>query len=85
MFQTIILPWAETADPQGMDWELHGLPFIDLYATMATRDKDPFAARMEQSSLQYLRAWQIMGNGSLALPGSPAGFGRHAINVDLTS
>jgi len=85
MFQTIILPWAETADPQGMDWELHGLPFIDLYATLATRDKDPFAARMEQSSLQYLRAWQVMGNGSLTLPGSPAGFGRHAINVDLTS
>lgn len=85
MFRTIILPWAETADPQGMDWELHGLPFIDLYGTLATHDRDPFAARMEQSSLQYLRAWQIMGNGSLTLPGSPAGFGRHAINCDLVS
>ena len=85
MFRTIILPWGETADPQGMDWELHGLPFIDLYATLATHGKDPFAARMEQSSLQYLRAWQTMCNGSLTLPGSPAGFGRHAINADLAS
>jgi hypothetical protein len=85
MFRTIILPWGETADPQGMDWELHGLPFIDLYATLATRDQDPFAARMEQQSLQYLRAWQVMCNGSLTLPGSPAGFGRHAINCDLTA
>jgi hypothetical protein len=40
---------------------------------------------MEQQSLQYLRAWQVMCNGSLTLPGSPAGFGRHAINCDLTA
>jgi hypothetical protein len=85
MFRTIILPWGETADPQGMDWELHGLPFIDLYATLATHDKDPFAARMEQSSLQYLRAWQIMCHGSLTLPGSPFGITRHAINAELTA
>jgi hypothetical protein len=85
MFRTIILPWGETADPQSMDWELHGLPFIDLYATLATRDKDPFAARMEQTSLQYLRSWQILCKGSLALPGSPLGIARHAINAELIS
>jgi hypothetical protein len=28
MFQTILLPWGELSYPQGMDWELHGLPFI---------------------------------------------------------
>lgn len=85
MFRTIILPWGETADPQGMDWELHGLPFIDLYATLATHDQDRFAARMEQSSLQYLHAWQIMCHGSLTLPGSPFGITRHAINAELAS
>ncbi|HEV2320200.1 MAG TPA: hypothetical protein VGV18_10650 [Verrucomicrobiae bacterium] len=85
MYRTIILPWGETAYPQGMDWELHGLPYIDLYGALATRHQDPFAARMEQSTLQYLRAWQIMCHGSLTLPGSPAGFGRHAINCELVS
>ncbi|HEX3628563.1 MAG TPA: hypothetical protein VH280_24400 [Verrucomicrobiae bacterium] len=85
MFRTIILPWAETADPQSMDWELHGLPFIDLYGTLATHGKDPFAARMEQSSLQYLCAWQGMFDKSLTLPGSPFGIARHAINCELTS
>jgi hypothetical protein len=85
MFRTIILPWGETADPQGMDWELHGLPFISLYGALSTRDKDPFAARMEQMTLQYLRSWQIMCKGSLALPGSPFGITRHAINAELTS
>ncbi|MGH7950491.1 MAG: hypothetical protein ACREFE_01020 [Limisphaerales bacterium] len=85
MFRTIILPWGETSDPQGMDWELHGLPFIDLYATLATHNKDSFAARAEQSSLQYLRSWQIMCHGSLTLPGSPFGITRHAINAELTS
>jgi hypothetical protein len=85
MYRTIILPWGETAYPQGMDWELHGLPYIDLYGTLATHNRDPYAAHMEQSSLQYLRAWQIMCHGSLTLPGSPAGFGRHAINCELVS
>jgi hypothetical protein len=85
MYRTIILPWSETAYPQGMDWELHGLPYIDLYAALATHAQDPFAARMEQGSLQYLRAWQMMCHGSLTLPGSPAGFNRHAINIELTS
>jgi hypothetical protein len=85
MFRTIMLPWGETADPQSMDWELHGLPFIDLYGALATRDKDPFAARMEQSSLQYVRAWQTMFHGSLTLPGSPFGITRHAINCELAS
>jgi hypothetical protein len=85
MFRTIILPWGETADPQGMDWELHGLPFINLYAALATWKQDPFAARMEQMSLQYVRAWQIMCHGSLTPPGSTAGFGRHAINCEQVS
>lgn len=85
MYRTIILPWGETAYPQGMDWELHGLPYLDLYGTLATEDRDPFAAHMEQSTLQYLRAWQMMCHGSLTLPGSPAGFGRHAINCELVS
>jgi hypothetical protein len=68
-----------------MDWELHALPVIDLYATLATHDQDPFAARMEQNSLQYLRAWQKMCHGNLALPGSPLGIARHAINAELIS
>ncbi len=70
MFQAIILPWGEAAYPQGMDWELHGLPYLNLYASLATHKKDPLAARMEQCSLQYLRAWQLMGQGSLAISGS---------------
>lgn len=82
MFQTIILPWGETAYPQGMDWELHGLPFINLYAALGTHAKDAFAARMEQCSLQYMRAWQEMGHGDLAFPGSPFGITRHAINAE---
>ena len=85
MLRTTLLPWSESADPQGMDWELHGLPFIDLYGTLATLGQDPFAARMEQSSLQYMRAWQTMCHGSQTLPGSPAGISRHAINCELVS
>jgi hypothetical protein len=83
MYRTIILPWGETAYPQGMDWDLHGLPYLDLYGALATHDQNPFASHMEQSILQYMRAWQIMCQGSLTLPGSPAGFGRHAINCEL--
>jgi hypothetical protein len=82
MFQSIILPWGEAAYPQGMDWELHGLPYINLYASLATHWRDSFAARMEQCSLQYLRAWQQMGHGSLSTPGSRFGITRHAINAE---
>ena len=82
MFQSIILPWGEAAYPQGMDWELHGLPFINLYATLATHDKDAFAARMEQCILQLIRAWQKMGDGSLTFPGSRLGITRHSINAE---
>jgi hypothetical protein len=85
MFQTVILPSGEVAYPQGMDWELRGLPYINLYAALATHDKDPFAARMEQNTLQYMRAWQVMCQGSLTLPGSPAGISRHAINAEQAS
>lgn len=82
MFKTILLPWGEAAYPQGMDWELHGLPFLNLFAALGTHWRDPFAARMEQQSLQYLRAWQNMCQGSLALPGSRFGIARHAINAE---
>ena len=82
MDRTIILPWGEVAYPQSMDWELHALPYINLYAALATHGKDPFAAHAEQDTLQYLRAWQILCDGSLTLPGSPAGFNRHAINIE---
>ena len=83
MFQTIILPWGEAAYPQGMDWELHGLPYLNLFASLGTHEQDPFAARMEQCSLQYLRAWQkMMGQGNLAIPGSRFGITRHAINAE---
>jgi hypothetical protein len=82
MFQTIILPWGENACPQGMDWELHGLPPLNLYATLATHNQDPFAARMEQTILQYMHAWQEMDHGSLTIPGSKLGITRHAINAE---
>jgi len=85
MFQTVMLPWGESAYPQGMDWELHGLPFLNLFATLATHEKDPFAARMEQASLQYIRAWQLMCHGDLAFPGSRFGITRHAINAEQAS
>jgi hypothetical protein len=85
MFQAVILPWGEAAYPQGMDWELHSLTYVNLYASLATQKKDPFAAHMEQNSLQYLRAWQKMGQGDLALPGSPFGIVRHAVNAEQVS
>jgi hypothetical protein len=82
MFRSIILPWGEAAYPQGMDWELHGLPFINLCAALGTHIQDPFAARMEQCSLQFMRKWQGMDGGSLAFPGSRLGFTRHSINAE---
>jgi hypothetical protein len=82
VFQTIILPWGEAAYPQGMDWELHSLPYINLFASLATHDHDAFAARAEQTNLQYMLAWQKMDGGSLAFPGSSLGITRHAINCE---
>ncbi|MDB6025094.1 MAG: hypothetical protein JWM68_1317 [Verrucomicrobiales bacterium] len=82
MFQTFLLPWGESAFPQGMDWELHGLPFLNLYASLASYQKDPLAARYERIFLQYMRSWQIMCDGDLAAPGSRLGFTRHAINCE---
>jgi hypothetical protein len=79
MLETLILPCGESAYPQGMDWELHGLAFINLFASLGTWQRDPLAARMEQVTLQYMRAWQNMCNGDLAVPGSSLGFTRHAI------
>ena len=43
------------------------------------RQKDALAARMEENCLQYMRAWQTMCQGDLAVPGSRLGFTRHAI------
>lgn len=82
MFQTILLPWGEPACPQGMDWELHGLPCLNLYASLSAHWHDPLAAHLEQCALQYLRAWQGMCRGSLATPGSRLGLTRHAINAE---
>ncbi len=79
MLQTIIQPCGESAYPQGMDWELHGISFINLYASLGTWQRDPLAARMEEVTLQYLRAWQKLCHGDLTVPGSRLGFTRHAI------
>jgi hypothetical protein len=85
MFQTIILPWGEAAYPQGMDWELHALPFLNLFASLGTHSKDPLAARLEEQGLQYIRAWQVMRHGDLAVPGSRLGITRHAICAELAA
>jgi hypothetical protein len=85
MLQAILLPGGESAFPQGMDWELHGLEFVNLYASLATWQQDALAARMENNCLQYMRAWQQMRNGDLAVPGSRLGFTRHAICAEQAS
>jgi len=79
MLQAIILSGGESAFPQGMDWELHGLSFINLYASLASYQKDALAARLENNCIQYLRAWQNMRQGDLTIPGSRLSFTRHAI------
>ncbi len=81
MFETILLPTGENVYPQGQDWELHGLNPIQLFASIGTLMKDPVAAEMERVNLQYMRAWQEMAGGSLAVPGSSFGFTRHAIQA----
>jgi hypothetical protein len=79
VLKTIMLPCGESAFPQGMDWEIHGLPNINLLATFATYKKDSMASEKEKIVLQRIRTWQKMQNGNLAVPGSPLGFTRHAI------
>jgi len=79
MFQGILLPDGESACPQSMDWELHGLPYINLFASLACYKQDALAAHLEKSYVQYMRAWQVMCHGDLAAPGSKLGFTRHAI------
>jgi hypothetical protein len=81
MFRTLLLPLGETAFPQGMDWELHGLPPTNLFASLGRYMKDPLAAGTEKINAQYLRAWQEMCGGDLAVPGSRLGFTRHAIQA----
>ena len=85
MYEGILLPNGEAAYPQGMDWDLHGTPYISLYAALASYQKDPMAAHLEQVYLQYMRAWQEKENGDLALTGSPFGFGRHAVTTGLVT
>jgi hypothetical protein len=79
MFDSILLPNGEAACPQGMDWELHGLPYLNLFASLATDEHDRAAAHLEETYLQYMRAWQVRNHGNLAVFGSPLGFTRHAI------
>ena len=85
MFQTIILPSGEPAYPQSMDWELHGLSLMNLFASLGSRHHDALAARMEENCLQYMRAWQTMCHGDLAVPGSRLAFTRHAICAEQAS
>jgi len=85
MFEGILLPNGEAAYPQGMDWDLHGTPYVSLFAALASYQKDPMAARLEEVYLQYLRAWQEKENGDLALTGSPYGFSRHAVTAGLAT
>lgn len=82
LYQRFILPDGEAAYPQGMDWELHNLPYFNLFASLASYKKDPLAARAEPQSLQLFRAWQQMSGGSLTFPGSRFGFTRHACTID---
>lgn len=82
MFQGLILANGESACPQGMDWELHGLPYINLFSSLARYKHDALAVYLEETYLQYMRAWQVMENGSLTVAGSQLGFTRHAICAD---
>ncbi len=83
LYQKFILPNGEAAYPQGMDWELHNLPYFNLFASLASYQKDPLAARLESQSLQLFHAWQEMSDdGSLTFLGSRFGFTRHACTID---
>lgn len=82
VFQGLLLPSGETAFPQGMDWEMHNLPAINLFANLATYKHDPVAAKAEKTIIQYMRAWQEEAKGSLTVPGSTLGFTRHSIQCE---
>jgi hypothetical protein len=79
MYQTILFAWGQYACPQGMDWDLHGTPVLNLQAFLATYKQDAVAARMEQSNLQCMRAWQQWAKGDMNVPGGKSGFARHSI------
>ena len=85
MYENILLPNGEAAYPQGMDWDLHGTPYLSLFAALGSYQKDPMAAHLEKVYLQYVRAWQEKEKGDLALTGSPYGFGRHAVTAGLVT
>ncbi len=85
MLQTLLLPCGDSARPQGMDWELHGLPNINLMASLGTLMRDPTATDVEKIVLQRIRTWQEMQDGDLAVPGSKLGFTRHSIVAEQTS
>ncbi len=85
LLRSIMLPCGESAFPQGMDWEQHGLPNINLLASFGTYMRDPFASGMERIVLQRIRTWQEMQDGNLAVPGSRLGFTRHAIVAEQST
>ncbi|HZZ42964.1 MAG TPA: hypothetical protein VFE58_08500, partial [Tepidisphaeraceae bacterium] len=82
MFKGIILGSGEPIYPQGMDWELHGLSVVNLFASLGTWKKDALAARLEGREIQSLRTWQNWAGGDLMVPGSRLGFTRHACEVE---
>ena len=65
-FKESPLPNGESACPQSMDWELHGLPYVNLFASLASYKQDALAAHLEKTYVQYMRAWQLMRHGDLA-------------------
>ncbi len=85
MLQTILLPSADWAFPQGMDWELHSDSHAHYLAWLATYAKDPLAAAMEKRLAQYMRDQQKIRGGRLAGPGSRLGFAREAIQAERTA
>ena len=85
MYKTILLPWGQYVCPQGMDWDLHGTPVLNLQAFLATYKQDSTAAAMEQSNLQCMRTWQDWAQGDMDVPGGKLGFTRHSICEEQTT
>jgi len=85
MLRMLLLPCGEAARPQGMDWELHGLPNINLCASLGAYMRDAQAANLEKVVLQRMRTWQEMQDGNLTVPGSRLGFTRHSIVAEQTA
>ena len=82
MLQPMVLPCGSPLIPREWTGSCTVSPYLNLYASLGTYQKDPLAARMEKICLQYLRDWQVMCQGDLAVPGSRLGFTRHACTVE---